>query len=105
MKRPSGLPEVDVKTNWDDVAAIDRCRFCPACHAEARIVSNSSGITAYCGPCHTFWPIASQSSMLATPPSLPRGLSKQTLVEPDWSMALESSTGDPLNEQVGPKRR
>jgi hypothetical protein len=78
---------------------VDKARFCAACGAEARIVSNRLGRTAFCGPCGTSWPISGP----VVPPHaeaayLPRGLSKQTLLEPDYSMAYEDDEEDQLYE-------
>jgi hypothetical protein len=99
------LPPVDLSRSGDEVSAIEKFRACPDCNQETRIVSNFSGVTAYCGPCKKSWPISSMPRASILPVALPRGLSKQTLVEPDWSRAQDNPHGDPLNEQVGPKRR
>ena len=105
MSNLRGLPPIDSSMKEDDRPALDKARYCPTCRREARIVSNTYGIEAYCGPCKKNWPISSTSNVLMTAPNLPRGLSKQTLVEPDWNRAQEDTHGDPLNEQIGPKRR
>jgi len=78
---------------------VDKARFCTQCGAEARIVSNRFGRTAYCGPCGTEWPISGPVvPQHAVAGYLPRGLSKQTLLEPDYTMAFEDDEEDQLYE-------
>jgi len=105
VSHPKSLSKVDPALARQEIPAIDRARFCPTCKQEARIVSNSSGIEAYCGPCHKHWPISCMPMVTVIAATFPRGLSKQTLVEPDWNRADEDQQGDPLNEQIGPRRR
>lgn len=91
-----GLPAPAQEVNENPV---DKARLCQACGAESRVVSNRFGRTAYCGPCGTQWPISGP----VVPPHaeaafLPRGLSKSTLVEPDYSIAFEDDEEDQLYE-------
>jgi hypothetical protein len=86
---PEGLPEeLPVVEAEARKTALDTARFCPTCKQEARINSNHLGVRAYCNNCRTDWPI-SGPAILDLPASLPRGLSKQTLVEPDIQLAFE----------------
>lgn len=100
-----GLPPVDPRAALPETPAIDKARFCDVCGKEARIVSNSEGVEAYCGPCKRHWPISSTPLSIMLLPSLPRGLEKRVLVEPEWNRAFEEERGDPLNDQIGPKRK
>lgn len=80
------LPSVEVKPRQ---RALDTARKCDKCgNEDPRIVSNRDGVRAYC-VCGFNWGI----SLSAVSPNLPlnsgRGISKQTLVEPDWTLADE----------------
>jgi hypothetical protein len=105
MSNLKGLPKTDPAFLSEGTLAIDRARICRDCGNETRLVSNSEGIEAYCGPCKKHWPVASTPMETVSFPTTARGLSKQTLVEPDWNRAFDSPQGDPLNEQIGPKQR
>jgi len=83
-KNPTGLPKPAAQTE-ETVSALDKARNCSTCGNPARIVAGESGIHAFCGPCKKDWPISSSIPHLRTSMSLPRGLHKETLVEPDWS--------------------
>lgn len=104
---PKGLPEVDPSISDERVSAFDKGRVCPSCKSgkNVRIVSNASGVHAYCGPCKRHWPISSAPLGPQLPPELPRGLHKHTLVEPNWDKAFDQSSGDVTNEQVGPRKK
>jgi hypothetical protein len=97
---PEGLPEV--KTSAHGSAGTDRARICKKCGQEARIVSNNTGVQAYCGPCKINWPISSQPYKVDLPITAGRGLRKETIVEPDWDMAFQD-IGEPSGS-IGPKR-
>ena len=79
------LPTIEVQPRQ---RALDTARKCDKCGKEGRVVSNRNGVRAYC-VCGFNWGI----SLMALQPSLPltggRGISKETLVEPDWSLADE----------------
>jgi hypothetical protein len=98
---PEGLPDAPIETSC---SAMDKARFCPTCKVEARIVSNYLGINAFCPQCKENWPISATPMKLEIPIGPARGMSKVTLVEPDWNMALDSNYGS-SNEQVGPRRK
>jgi hypothetical protein len=100
---PKGLPgEADHAVELQ--AAREAMITCPDCGQKGRTVTNSGGVNVFCNQCKKHWPISSTPRARELPVALPRGLSKQTLVEPDWSLA-EGEVGDVTNEQVGPKRR
>lgn len=99
---PKGLPG----ESSEDIVAIAMAMItCPDCNQEGRVVSNHLGKNVYCGPCKKRWPITSVARGERMTPTSPRPLSKETLVEPDWSKAFEDLGGDPTNDQVGPKRK
>lgn len=103
---PTGLPKVDAKEQARiDAGAVDKSRICSSCGNEARVVANSSGVKAHCGPCKKWWPISSTPRAQEVPMVRGRGLRKETFVEPDWNKALDNVEGDLTHEQVGPKRR
>jgi hypothetical protein len=79
-------------------------RFCDKCGQEGQVISNQTGIHVFCNPCKRWWPISSSPLSGTALPTPVRGMSKMTLVEPDWNMAFEPSTGDVSSEQVGPKK-
>ncbi len=100
-----GLPEADPTEEAAEVPAIrsEAVRTCADCgNKNPRIASTNSGVTAYCS-CGKFWPIASGGLSRTLPETIPRGISKTTLVEPNWDIAFED-LGGPHGE-VGPKRR
>lgn len=87
---PDDLPEAECEAK---LTALDASRNCMKCGQEARIVSNHLGVRAYCGPCKIDWPV---SGPLATPMplSLPRGITKQTMIPPDTQLAYEDLEWD-----------
>jgi hypothetical protein len=88
---PKDLPEAQTLPIPEESQSIvpDVTRICPKCGKEAsRIVSNLLGRQAYCGPCKFDWPIG-PPVVTAMPPILGRGLSKQTVVQPDWNLAVD----------------
>jgi hypothetical protein len=108
MSKPlRGLPPVDKSLTQENRLAIDIARTCPYCKSAkgVRIVSNGYGVNAICGPCKRHWPISAAPLAPQMPESLPRGLHKQTLVEPNWDKAYDELEGDATNEQIGPKKR
>ena len=99
--QPDGLPGAKaLSTQAQDALEMVTCQ---KCGQKGRTVSNHNGVNVYCNTCKIHWPI-SRTRGKEIPMTAPRGLSKQTLVEPDWSMA-DIEIGDVTNEQVGPKRR
>lgn len=90
---PTGLPGVKPASRpIDDESldnAVDRSRMCPKCGKPGRIVSNHLGVIGHCGPCKFHWPITNGPLRPELPVSIPRGISKQTHVEPDWNFAFE----------------
>jgi hypothetical protein len=105
-EKPTGLPTADPTEEFAETPAVRsaKARTCDKCgNTEPRVSSGSTGVTAYCS-CGHWWPIASQSLGGSLPIMPPRGLSKQTLVEPDWDKAYEDMEGV-NNDEVGPKRR
>jgi len=99
----TGLPEPQVEVKRGE-RAVDKARKCKQCGKDARIVSKSGFRQAYCGPCKLTWPIGPAPDLSGPPLNMPRGLSKQTLVEPDWNMAYEEiGTGE--DESFGPKKK
>jgi hypothetical protein len=66
-------------------SALDRLRICPTCGNPTRISFNSTGGTAYCGPCKQEWPIVGPPNPINMVPLPGRGLSKQTIISPDMA--------------------
>lgn len=93
---PVGLPGAktvaDSRQESDLNLNMAKARTCPKCGKEGRIVSNYAGVNGHCGPCKIHWPVTNSALRPEVPSSLPRGLSKQTAVEPDWSVAFEGDT-------------
>jgi len=84
---PEGLPEVPDKTAKDTLKDF---RVCPKCGVEGTVVSNSSGVNVRCRVCKNWWPVSgSRAPDKRLPLTAPRGLSKQTRVTPDVSIAFE----------------
>jgi hypothetical protein len=106
-KMPRGLPEVDPSVCLDRVSAFDRGRICTTCKTgeSVRIVSNASGVHAFCRKCKRHWPLSSTPLGPQLPPELGRGIHKQTLVEPNWDKAFDENLGDATNGQVGPRKK
>lgn len=102
-RAPTGLPGQGDKA-LETQSAREAMMRCDECGELGRTVINDSGVNVFCNKCKKHWPISSMSLAQKLPVAAPRGLSKQTLVEPDWSLA-EGEIGDVTNEQVGPKRR
>lgn len=86
-KQIKDLPDLPSVRITPKAKGIDTARICPTCKQEARVVANNLGVRAYCGPCKTDWPITLTPMGPSLPLSMGRGMSKQTLVEPDWSLA------------------
>jgi hypothetical protein len=102
----TGLPESDPDAEYTEPPAIraERTKICDKCGERAsRIASNNMGVTAYCS-CGHWWAITVRPLANAMPISPPRGLSKETLVEPDWGKAYEDLEGAD-HDKVGPKQR
>jgi len=89
---PPGLPSVR-SASQEEVAGLDtnirNARICPGCGREGRAVSNRLGVNVHCGPCKRHWPITNSALRPETSEALPRGFSKQTRVEPNWSIAFD----------------
>jgi len=103
---PKGLPLVDPTETIDETPAVrsEQAKICDKCGKKAyRVSSGAGGVAAYC-TCGHWWAISSRPVGGTLPVTPPRGLSKQTLVEPDWDKAFENMEGAP-NDAVGPKRR
>jgi len=103
---PKGLPEADPTEALAEAPAVrsERAKICDKCGERAyRVASGRGGVTAYCA-CGHWWAITSKPVGGTLPLEAPRGLSKQTLVEPDWDKAFEDMEGA-SNDEVGPKRR
>lgn len=65
-------------------------RQCDRCGSkELRIGHGMQGIRAYCISCKNEWGIAATTGSRSIPTYGGRGMSKQTLVEPDWGLAYE----------------
>lgn len=98
-KKPiSGLPPPKPTTDSIEESTfasnLEKARNCPRCSRPGRVVSNNVGVNVHCGPCKIHWPLANSPLRPEIPAALPRGLSKQTSVEPDWSVAYDRDVGD-----------
>ena len=95
---PTGLPEVRTKleslAESNLQANIDRARLCPKCNKPGRVVSNYNGVNVFCGPCKIHWGISNAPLQPESPQSMPRGLHKETYVEPDWTIAFDRDIGE-----------
>jgi hypothetical protein len=103
---PKGLPKADPTEELVETPAIrsERVRICDKCGKKAyRVSSGSSGVAAYCA-CGHWWAISSNAVGGTLPMTPARGLSKETLVEPDWDKAFEDMEGA-RNDEIGPKKR
>lgn len=84
---PTDLPEAPGRVSGDPLA---KFRHCKKCGVEGRVVSNSSGVKVICPVCKDWWQVSgSRSPDKRMPLTAPRGLSKQTRVTPDVSIAFE----------------
>jgi len=84
---PEGLPEVPGAHGGDP---LEKFRMCPKCGVEGTVVSNSSGVNVRCRVCKDWWPVSgSRAPDKRLPLTAPRGLSKQTRVTPDVSIAFD----------------
>lgn len=101
-KKLDRLPRPE-KVQTSSAIAKPNIRICKLCGKEGRIVSNSVGVNVWC-QCGNRWPISSTSMSPPFPETLPRGLSKQVLVEPNWDLAFQD-VGETPNVKVGPKSR
>lgn len=90
-KKLTGLPEVEDQSveARKHAKRLDDATFCSKCGEPGRVVSNNNGINVFCGPCKIHWPISATPLVPVAVPVQERGLKKTTLVEPDWSRALE----------------
>lgn len=94
-KTPEDIFDLSTIKRVQKKAPVDAGRICPDCGQPARIVANSYGVQAYCGPCGKDWPISGpRAATVQDIAAIPRGLSKQTLVEPDFSIAYEDDEED-----------
>ncbi|GAF67775.1 unnamed protein product [marine sediment metagenome] len=85
-------------------SAFDTARICKQCGETGRVVSNYLGTQVYCGPCKIDWPISSTPMAPQGPLASPRGLSKVTLVEPNFDKAFEE-IGEYADEDVRKRRK
>lgn len=107
---PKGLPKVESHRAAHHENQIPNARLCKRCKTEGRgdvegrVVSNSLGVNVYCPhpDCKFQWPISSAALAPPMPEALPRGLRKETFVEPNWDLAFEDLGGG--NDKVGPKK-
>jgi hypothetical protein len=92
-KTPSGLPAPQTSTTPVEDGALqtilEKNKSCPQCGKPGRIASNYLGVNGHCAACKINWPITNSPLQPESPVNLPRGLSKQTAVEPDWNIAFE----------------
>lgn len=89
---PQALPSVKSEDSGSPSGideAVRNARICPSCGKEGRVVSNRLGVNVHCGPCKRHWPISNGPLRPESPACLPRGFSKQTHVEPNWSAAFD----------------
>jgi len=101
-KKPTHLPRPGAQAAGSPAQlAAKNVRICKSCGKEGRVVSNSVGVNVWC-QCGNRWPISSSPVAPPMVEQLPRGLSKQTLVEPDWELAYRE-TGDTPDGKIGPK--
>lgn len=91
-KVPDGLPEVDYGT--PKVSPVDKAKFCPDCGKEGRVASNHLGRRGYCYYCKIDWPISGPRTHDLVANYGPRGIGKQTLVEPDWDILSDPEDDD-----------
>jgi hypothetical protein len=85
--KPSGLP--GAKPSRGGPTPWDRARQCDTCGEDGRVLSDGSGIRIFCNTCKKQWPVSSSSLRPLAIPGPGRGLSKETVVEPDWSKAYD----------------
>jgi hypothetical protein len=105
MTEPTGLPPVDGAAFGEQKTALEKSRVCPDCGKETRIFSNHTGVKATCNTCKKTWSISMMPMNPPVPHSPPRGLHKQTLVQPDWDKAYDE-IGESSDEDVRrPKKR
>jgi len=101
-----GFPLAKEDSGVDEIQALTKStRICKGCKQEARIVSNSDGVTAHCNTCKIYWPISNSSLSPEAPMTMGRGLHKQTYVEPDWNIAFDPNVGNTPDGKIGPKGR
>lgn len=85
---PEDLPEVTAKRAPAD--AVKASRICEKCSSTSvRINSTHEGRRAWCNQCGHNWGISMATSMHVRDGILSRGITKRTLVEPDWNLAFE----------------
>lgn len=77
---------------------LDSSRVCSKCGQEGRVVSNELGVNVFCNHCKTHWPVSMAKVQEGAVALMPRGLSKQTLVEPDTSIAFEDDEEETEHE-------
>jgi len=99
MTRPKTLPPID-DLPPPKVEVIDRAlqrpdlRICPKCKVEGRVVSNDTGVFVLCNTCKDFWPLSGAVNYPRIGADLSRGLMKQTVMEPDYSLAYDYTDED-----------
>ena len=91
---PTDLP--DAKAKIAPRSAKEAARICEKCQSTSvRVWSDAYGQHAQCGHCKHFWGISMAASMIIPSQAFERGLSKQTIVEPDWNLAFEPDIDEP----------
>jgi len=86
-EEPTDLPEAKVVVFAK--TPLEAASTCEKCGGPTRIVSNYEGRRAWCNKCGHNWGISLAAVSLVPGGLETRGLSKRTLVEPDWNLAYE----------------
>ena len=89
-KKSIDVPDLPEPKKASETNSITNGRICNKCGKEGRIVSNYLGINVHCDTCKTCWPIGGAIHNYDIAVSMPRGLAKRTLIEPDISIAFEN---------------
>jgi len=85
----SAYNEKTVIPGGPNLSAVSKARICQKCGKEGRVISNNHGVFVKCYPCNVFWPVSSSVLGGHDAVALPRGLKKETLVEPNWDKAYD----------------
>lgn len=100
---PDDLPApVGSTAGLKPIEAVEAARTCEKCGSKnVRIFSNYNGRQAKCTECKHWWSIAMVPAAAIVRGDLNvRGLSKRTVIEPDWNLAYEDldDVYDPNND-------
>lgn len=88
--RPQGAPK-----------SVDNLRNCRDCGQPARIVSNSNGLRAFCGPCKKDWAISMSTRTPVTVPLQGRGVGKSVVAEQsNYELAYEDLDDEDVFKRV-----